>query len=118
METVVILACDGFGEILTSNPVSDLRRLKALRVIFKSPGKLGGEQVYALKMKNGDARDRKSLKMKRRAMKNCKILGLSAGWIFFIAPATSLMQLLTIRDLLLHEMTETELCNLLREKRR
>ena len=51
------------------------------------------------------------------AMKNCKVLGLGTGWIFFIAPAKSLMQLLAIRDLPLHEMTETELCNLLREKR-
>ena len=28
MKAVVILACDGLGEILTSNPVSELRRLK------------------------------------------------------------------------------------------
>lgn len=114
---VVILACGGFGEIVTSNPVSDLRRLKILRAIFKNPEEMGGEQYYALKFKNGDARDRKSLKMKKRAMKNCKVLGFSAGWIFFIAPAKSLMQLLAIRKLPLHEMTETELCNLLREKR-
>lgn len=114
---VVILACGGFGEIVTSNPVSDLRRLKILRAIFKNPEEMGGEQYYALKFKNGDARDRKSLKMKKRTMKNCKVLGFSAGWIFFIAPAKSLMQLLAIRKLPLHEMTETELCNLLREKR-
>ena len=38
---VVILACGGFGEILTSNPVSDLRRLKILRAIFKSPEEMG-----------------------------------------------------------------------------
>ena len=117
MESVVILACDGLGEILTSNPISELRRMKILRAVFKSPEEMGGERVYALKMKNGDARDRKSLKLKRRAMKNCKVLGLGTGWIFFIAPAKSLMQLLAIRDLPLHEMTETELCNLLREKR-
>lgn len=118
MEAVVILTCDGFSEILTSNPVSELRRLKILRAVFKSTKELGGEQVYALKMKNGDARDRKSPKMKRRAMKNCKVLGLSAGWIFFIAPSQSLMQLLSIRNLPLHEMTETELCSLLGGKRR
>ena len=76
MKAVVILACDGLGEILTSNPVSELRRLKILRAVFKSPEEMGGERVYALKMKNGDARDRKALKLKRRAMKNCKILGL------------------------------------------
>ena len=104
MKAVVILACDGLSEILTSNPVSELRRLKILRAVFKSPEEMGGERVYALKMK-------------RRAMKNCKVLGLSAGWIFFIAPAKNLMQLLAIRKLPLHEMTETELCNLLREKR-
>ena len=114
---VVILACSGFGEILTSNPVSDLRRLKILRAIFKSPEEMGGERYYALKFKNGDARDRKSLKMRRRAMKKCRILGLGTGWIFFIAPANSLMQLLSIRELHLHELTETELCSLLVKKR-
>ena len=118
MESVVILACDGLGEILTSNPISELRRMKILRAVFKSPEEMGGGRVYAVKMKNGDARDRKSLKMKRRAMKNCKVLGLSAGWIFFIAPANSLMQLLSIRELHLHELTETELCSLLGGKRR
>ena len=117
MEAVVILTCDGFGEILTSNPVSELRRLKILRAVFKSPKELGGERIYALKMKNGDARDRKSLKLKRRAMKNCRILGLGTGWIFFIAPAKSLMQLLSIRELHLHELTETEICGLLVKKR-
>ena len=102
MEMVVILACSGFGEILTSNPVSDLRRLKILRAIFKNPEEMGGEQYYALKFKNGDARDRKSLKMRRRAMKKCRILGLGTGWIFFINTTKRMMKLLSIRDLHLH----------------
>ena len=114
---VVILACGGFGEIVTSNPVSDLRRLKILRAIFKNPEEMGGEQYYALKFKNGDARDRKSLKMRKKKKKKCRILGLGTGWIFFIAPAKSLMQLLSIRELHLHELTETELCSLLVMKR-
>ena len=65
---VVILACGGFGEIVTSNPVSDLRRLKILRAIFKNPEEMGGEQLYALKFNNGEARYWMSLKMRRRAM--------------------------------------------------
>ncbi len=56
MEAVVILACEGFGEILTSDSVSELRRLKIQRAVFKSPKEMGGERVHALKMKNGDAK--------------------------------------------------------------
>ena len=109
MEAVVILTCDGFSEILTSNPVSELRRLKILRAVFKSTKELGGEQVYALKMKNGDVRAHKLLKQRRRILKNCRILGLMTGWIFFIASADSAMKLLGIPGVHLHDMTEMEI---------
>ena len=113
---VVILACDGFGEILTSDPVSDLRRLKILRVIFKSPEEMGGERYYALKFKNGDARDRKSLRMRRRAMKKCRILGLGTGWIFFIAQPKSLIGLLAVKGVSASDMEESQLIRLLGRK--
>lgn len=117
MEAVVILVCERFGGIHTSNPVSMLKGVEVLKAIFKSTEEMGDERAYALKMKSGDARDRKSLKLKRRTMKKCMVLGPGTGWTFFIVLSKSLMKLLVIRDLPLHEMTEMTLCNLLSEKR-
>ena len=117
MDADVILVCEGIGRNVSDDPAADLRTLKELRLIFKSGKILYGERVFPLKMKNQKFKQKRQDRAKNDALEKCWILGRYAEWIFFIAPAKSLMQLLAIRDLPLHEMTETELCNLLREKR-
>lgn len=109
MDTDAILVCGRIGVIVSDDPLSDLRRLKNLRNIFRGQEKIEGERVYALKMKNGDVRAHKLLKQRRRILKNCRILGLMTGWIFFIAAPDSAMKLLGIPGVHLHDMTEMEI---------
>lgn len=64
MDTDVILVCDGIGEKLADDPCSALKRLKALRIIFRRSRFQKGTRLYALRIKNGDVKKKKLLKRK------------------------------------------------------
>lgn len=118
MDADVILACGGIGREVNEEPSLDLKMLKALRIIFVLMNASGGERVFALKTRKfDDSKKKKANRAVEAALKKCEILGSDAGWIFFLANAKSVMELLTVKGVDLESLTEMELIGWLKKKR-
>lgn len=89
--------------------VGNLKRLKALALIERDFGITGDEQVFPLKMKIPNLKRKHLPRRLRKEMKECRILGRSARWIFFLAPLKNTMTLLADKKIEVEEMSISEL---------
>ena len=117
MSADVILVCGRVARKVSGDPASDLKILKALRIIFVILGLPYGKGVFLLTMKNVPLKKKRLRKRKEAAMKKCWILGSNTDRVFFIASARSLIQLLSVKGVSVSGMTENELIDLMKRKR-
>ena len=117
MKADVILVCGRVARKVSGDPASDLKILKALRIIFVILGLPYGEGVFPLTMKNVPLKKKRLRKRKEAAMKKCRILGGDADRVFFLAPTRSLIQLLSVKGVTVSEISENELIGLMKKMR-
>lgn len=117
MKADVILVCGRVARKIGGDPASDLKILKALRIIFVLLGLPYGEGIFPLVMENVPLKKKRLRRRKEAAMKKCRILGSDADRVFFIAQTKSLIELLSVKGVSASQMTENELINLLKDKR-
>lgn len=116
MSADVILVCGRVARKVSGDPASDLKILKALRIIFVILGLPYGEGVFPLTMEDVPLKKKRLRKRKEAAMKKCWILGSDADRVFFIARTKSLIELLSVKGVSVFEMTENELVELMKKK--
>ncbi len=101
--------CGSFGLKTDEDVVGNLKRLKALALIDRDFGISGEEQLFPLKMKIPNLKRKRLPKRLRKEMKECRILGRSARWIFFLAPLKNTMTLLADKKIEVEETSISEL---------
>ena len=106
--TDVVYACGPFAVKAEENMVDELKRLKALVLIWRDFGIQAEEQLFPLKAENSNPKKKHLPKKIRKEMKNCRILGRSARWVFFLAPLKKMISLLAAKEIEIEEMTLSE----------
>lgn len=101
--------CGSIGLKTDEDIVDDLKRLKALVLIARDFSISGEEQIFPLKMKIPNLKSKRLPRRLQKKMKECRILGRSARWIFFLAPLENTLALLAEEKIEVEEMSVSEL---------